>query len=476
MPVRVGGLIALLMCVVAHASALERPNIVILLADDLGYGELSCQGNPEIPTPYIDSIAAQGVRFTSGYVTAPFCAASRAGLITGRYQTRFGFEFNPIGARNADPAIGLPPITVTLAERLHDAGYATGLIGKWHLGGTAAYHPLRSGFDEFFGFLHEGHYYVPPDDDVVTTWLRRKALPDSGQGRWTSPDGRLILSTHLKHDEPAYDADNPLLRGSQPVAETEYLTDAFTREAISFIVRNRHRPFCLFVTYNAVHSPMQASPGDLRRFEHIEDIHRRMFAAMLHRLDVNVEGVLRALREAGVAERTLVWFLSDNGGPTRELTSSNTPLRGGKGELYEGGIRVPFLLRWPGVAPAGRVESRAVSSLDIAATSLAAAGVELDAAALDGVDLRPWLMSERSDTPHSELYWRVGERAALRQGDWKLVRSRARRQAGSWELYDLSSDLAETHDLAETNPERREAMVQAWDKLDAEMVPPLWEQ
>jgi arylsulfatase B len=184
--------LGMLLASLSDVSAAERPNIVLIVVDDLGHGELGCYGGREIPTPNIDALAKDGVRFTSGYVTAPFCAASRAGLLTGRYQTRFGFEFNPIGAQNADPAIGLPSTERALPAVLRDAGYATDLIGKWHLGGTAKFHPQRRGFDEFFGFLHEGHYYVPSPWKDHVTWLRRKALPDGTRGRWTSPDGNVI--------------------------------------------------------------------------------------------------------------------------------------------------------------------------------------------------------------------------------------------------------------------------------------------
>lgn len=312
------------------ADSLSRPNIVLVVADDLGYGELSCYGGRDIPTPNLDQLATGGAKFTSGYVTAPFCAASRAALLTGRYQTRFGFEFNPIGAKNAAPGIGLPIEEKTLADRLRDVGYATALIGKWHLGGTAPFHPQRRGFDEFFGFLHEGHYFVPAPWNDVTTWLRRKPLPDSSQGRWTSPDGRIIWSTHLKNNEPDYNADNPILRGSQPIDEQANLTDAFTREACDFIHRHRQQPFFLNLSYNAVHSPMQATDEYLGKHADIADIHRRIFAGMLSHLDDSLGQVLGQLQVSGIEERTLVFFLSDNGGPTKELTSSNAPLRGGK--------------------------------------------------------------------------------------------------------------------------------------------------
>ena len=386
-------------------TGLRRPNIVLLFADDLGYGELGCQGNHEIPTPHIDSIAAAGVRFTNGYVTAPFCSASRAGLLTGRYQTRFGYEFNPIGAENEDPKAGLPPSQKTIANHLHDAGYTTSLIGKWHLGGTAKYHPYRRGFDEFFGFLHEGHFFVPPPYQGVTTMLRRRALPTGETGRWTSHDGRTVLSTHMGYDEPAYDANNAILRGSQPVAEHQYLTDALTREAVDFIDRNQERPFFLYLSYNAVHSPLQGADAYMEKFSSIKDIHRRIFAAMLANMDDSVGTVLSTLQKNGLSDNTLVFFASDNGGPTRELTSSNAPLRGEKGSVYEGGIRVPFLMKWPGHLPGGIDYHEPVVSLDIFGTAAAVANAPVPKDRLiDGVNLLPFLSGESTGSPHQELF------------------------------------------------------------------------
>ncbi|MDZ4684654.1 MAG: sulfatase-like hydrolase/transferase [Planctomycetaceae bacterium] len=475
----VGTLAILLGCVASTSTATEpsrRPNLVLLIADDLGYGEPGCYGG-ELPTPHIDALASSGVRFTAGYVTAPFCAASRAGLLTGRYQTRFGFEFNPIGAVNADPAVGLPVKQKTLADRLRDAGYATGLVGKWHLGGTAKFHPQRRGFDEFFGFLHEGHYYVPQPWSDVTTWLRRKRLPDGSQGRWTSPDGRVLWSTHMGHNEPDYDADNPLLRSSQPVDEQSYLTEAFTREAVRFIDRHRAQPFFLCVAYNAVHSPMQATDADLKRFASIADPQRRIFAAMLASLDDSVGAILKSLHDAGLDRDTIVVFLSDNGGPTRELTSSNRPLRGEKGSLYEGGLRVPFLMRWPGGLPAGRVEDRAVISLDVFATMSIAAGVATSPSedALDGVNLRPYLNGQNAADPHDALFWRVGPKGALRQGPWKLHRPGPQRPGENrWELYHLVDDVGEARNLSERHPDRVRAMEETYERFNSEMVEPLW--
>lgn len=451
----------------------EQPNIVILLADDLGYGELGCHGNPQIPTPHIDSIASDGVRFTNGYVTAPFCSASRAGLMTGRYQTRFGYEFNPTGARNEDPQAGLPPGEKTLADVLAGAGYTTGLIGKWHLGGTAKYHPYRRGFDEFFGFMHEGHYFVPPPYRGVTTMLRRQVLPGQTQGRWHSSNGRLIYSTHMGYSEPDYDADNPIYRGGQPVDEQEYLTDAFTREAVDFIDRNADRPFFLYLAWNAVHSPLQGADAYMDRFSSIKDVHRRIFAAMLSNMDDSAGAVLQALRDRDLESNTLVFFLSDNGGPTRELTSSNAPLRGEKGSMYEGGLRVPFLAKWPGRIPQGLAEDRAVVSLDIFATAATAAGIRIPQGT-DGVDLLPFLDGTKTGDLHDALYWRTGNKAALRVGDWKLLKNPQRGANRDWQLYNLSDDVGESTNLAVTHPKKRQQLIKVWERYNSKMIDPVW--
>lgn len=373
----------------------KRPNVIVLYANDVGYGELGCQGNRQIPTPNIDAIVKADVRFTSGYVTAPNCSPSRAGLLTGRYGTRFGHEFNPTGAKNKNPAFGLPAGQKTLPETLQNAGYVTGLIGKWHLGGTAAYHPYRRGFDEFFGFLHEGHFFVSEPWEGVSTWLRRKTLPGGGKGRRTF--GKVTYSTHMKYSEPDYDANNPILRGSQPVDEKEYLTDALTREAVDFIDHHNDKPFFLYLAYNAVHSPLQASDKYMKKFAHIEDLQRRIFAAMLANLDDSVGAVMRKLRKENLEKDTIVYFISDNGGPTRELTSSNLPLRGEKGQMYEGGIRVPFMLQWPGKIPEGKTYDRPVVTCDIFATTFAAAQIAMPKdRKLDSVNLLPYIKGKKT--------------------------------------------------------------------------------
>lgn len=448
----------------------HRPNVLLIVVDDLGYGELGCYGGKEIPTPHLDALAGEGVRFTNGYVTAPFCAASRAALMTGRYQTRFGFEFNPIGARNAEPGVGLPAEEKTIANRMRDAGYATGLVGKWHLGGTPTFHPQRRGFDEFYGFLHEGHYYLPPPWHGMTTWLRRRSLPDGGKGRWASPDGRIHWTTHLNHNEPDYDADNPLLRNSQPIDEKSDLTSAFTREACDFIVRHRSQPFFLCAAYNTVHSPMQATDAYMARFAQIEDIHRRIFAAMLSQFDDSIGELMAQLRSSGLEDNTLIIFLSDNGGPTRELTSSNAPLRGGKGNLWEGGIRVPFMMSWKGKSLEGHTFDGAVSSLDIPATMLDIASIDTADTILDGVSLRPLLTENSKSSPHQSLFWRVGNKRAIRHGDWKLVQE----NTTDWQLFDLQNDIGESTDLARKQPQLVRDLAEMWERWNLEQSEPLW--
>ncbi len=425
---------------VTAADPPRRPNIVLILLDDLGWGELGCQGNPEIPTPHIDSLARDGVRFTNGYVSSPYCSPSRAGLLTGRYPAKFRFDHNPIGAQNRDPQLGLPLSERTLADRLKAAGYATGLVGKWHLGGAPRFQPQRRGFDEFFGFLHEGHSYVRPGTEIVS---------------------------RLRPNEPAYDEGNPLLRGTRPVEEPAYLTEAFTREAVSFVEKHRTHPFFLMLAYNGVHSPMQAPQRALDRVSHIRDPHRRLFAAMLTAVDDGVGRVLARVRELGLDQDTLVVCLSDNGGPTRELTSSNGVLRGGKGQLFEGGIRVPFLMRWSGRLAAGQVFDAPVLSLDIPATALDAAGVRTQPIEADGGSLLPYLARLRKGNPHTTMFWRYGANLAVRLDSWKLIRQATPGQpAPSFALYNLSEDPGETRDLSTVRAdiaERLRDQVQRWD-------------
>ena len=312
-----------------------KPNIIVIVADDLGYAEVACRGEQPIPTPRTQSIAKNGVVFSNGYVTCPVCSPTRAGLITGRYQQRFGHEFNPGPANQANEEFGLPLEEATLANRLKDAGYATGMVGKWHLGYRPDYVPTKRGFDEFFGFLGGAHSYV----------------------------------------DSSADAANKILRGTTPVDEPSYLTDAFGREAVAFIDRHKAAPFFLYLTFNAVHAPLQGAEKYLARFGDIEDERRRTFAAMLSAMDDNIGAVLDKLAAEKLDENTLIFFIADNGGPTPSTTSRNNPLHGFKAQVWEGGIRVPFSVQWKAKLPAGKVYDNPVVSLDILPTALAAAGV-----------------------------------------------------------------------------------------------------
>lgn len=418
-----------------------RPNIVLIVGDDLGYGDIGIHGCKDIPTPHIDSIAAEGVRCTNGYVSGPYCSPTRAGLLTGRYQTRFGHEFNPRGQGREARRLGLPVSQTTIADRLRANAYTTGLVGKWHLGGRPRFHPQRRGFDEFFGFLAGAHPYFP------------------GKGA-------------------------PILRGMTRVDETEYLTDAFGREAVAFIEAHREEPFFLYLSFNAVHTPMHATEAKLREFASIEDERRRQYAAMMSSMDDAIGAVLAKLREAGLEENTLVFFLSDNGGPVmRGVTingADNAPLRGSKRTTLEGGVRVPLLIKWPGHLTPGTTYDEAVIQLDIVPTVLAAAGITIDPAwKLDGVDLVPYLKGERQGAPHEALYWRFGDQMAIRQGDWKLVRYDpvVDDQTGAVlgpRLYNLANDVGETTDLSAKEPERAAALQRAWDAWNEGNVAPIW--
>lgn len=460
----------------ASASAPDLPpppNVLLLVADDLGYAELGCQGNASVKTPEIDAFSATAVRCTQAYVTAPNCSPSRAGFLTGRIPLRFGYEFNPIGARNEDPQTGLPPKQETIAEYLHDAGYTTGLVGKWHLGGAADFHPQRHGFDEFFGFLHEGHYFVPSPWNQTTTWIRRKGLPRGHIDRYQAGPN-LIYSSHMGHDEPDYDANNPILREGQPVIEEAYFTDAITREATSFIQRYRTCPWFLYVAYNAVHSPLQAKNETLERFASEEDIHRRIFLAMLYDLDRSVGEILRTLEETGQRDNTLVVLFSDNGGPTKETTASNLPLRDGKGSMYEGGIRVPFLVRWPGQLEAGSVCDATVSTLDLFPTVVSFIG-SASQVELDGLDLAKVIQSPKS-VEDRVLYWRQGKRAAIRDGRWKIVAPSGYDSPSQWQLFDLAEDPAEKNDLS-GHPDHRQHLkdlLRKWQALNRQMAEPIF--
>ena len=409
----------------------RKPNIIVIVADDLGYGEIKCQGTQDIPTPHVRSIAERGVGLTYGYVTCPVCSPTRAGLITGRYQQRFGHEFNPGPAAQADEEFGLPLSETTLADRLKKLGYATGLVGKWHLGYTSEYRPLKRGFDEFFGFLGGAHSYVDSLDDP----------------------------------------DNRIYRGNEPVGEEVYLTDALGREAVAFIERHKQEPFFLVLTFNAVHAPLQGTDKHLNRFSQIGDPRRRKFAAMLSNMDDNIGEVLAKVASEKLLDSTLVIFISDNGGPTPQTTSGNDPLRGYKAQVWEGGIRVPFMVMWKGKLPTGKIYNYPVSSLDIVPTALAAAGATDDGASLDGVNLLPFLAGQNSARPHESLYWRFGTQWAIRKGDLKLVKP----LDGRVQLFDLANDVGEKNNLMTQQAAVVAKMQKEYQAWNAELKEPLWQ-
>jgi len=435
---------SLLLSALAAQAAERKPNILIIVADDLGYGELSCQGNPQIPTPNIDSLAKAGVRFTSGYVSCPYCSPTRAALMTGRYQQRFGHEFNPGPAQSTPETFGLSLKEKTLGDHFKELGYATGWFGKSHLGYAPQFHPLKRGFDEYFGFLGGAHDYL----------------------------------------DAAGDKHNPILRGTNLVSAIDYTTDAFGREAVGFIEQHHNQSWLCYLAFNAVHAPLESTEKYLSRFQNVKDDKRRTFAAMLSGMDDAVGAVLEKLREHHLEEHTLIFFISDNGGPTPRTTSGNGPLRGFKAQTWEGGIRVPWIVQWKGHISAGKVDDRPVIQLDILPTALAAACAEAKPANnLDGVNLLPYIAGDKPGQPHDALYWRFGRQIALRMGDWKIVKApdgfgpgelSGKATSAGAELYNLKEDIGETQNVAAKNGEKLKELAGLWDKWNAGLVEPKW--
>lgn len=424
------------------------PNVILIIADDLGYGDLSVYGGERIQTPNIDALAAQGVRFTNGYVTAAVCAPSRAAIMSGQYQQRFGYEFNPV--RRDLEGVGIPAEVRILPEYLRERGYRTALVGKWHLGRTPETHPMNRGFDEFVGLLPgaTGYLAEPAEGDE---WLP-DPVPGSPQGFWP-----MRLERGFEREERA----------------EGYLTDILTDEAIGFIGRNQNRPFFLTLAYNAPHTPLQAPARYLQRYAHIEDQSTRVYAAMVSALDDGVGRVMAALREQGLSENTLVVFVSDNGCAAYigEGVCSNAPLRGSKGTYLEGGVRVPMIASWPGRLPQGRVYEQPVVSLDWTATIVAAAGARTGDAPFDGVNLLP--MMTASQPSSSAIVWQTTPNYAVREGEWKLIVAERADGAGMMTyLFNLDSDPQERVNRAAEHPEivqRLQGRYEAWGQ---QMQPP----
>ena len=437
-------------------SAATQPNVLVIIADDLGYADIGVHGGKEVPTPNIDALAASGVRCTSGYVSAPYCSPSRAGFLTGKAATRFGHEFNPHVGDEAK--LGLPLDQRTIANVMHDAGYATALVGKWHQGFDEAHHPQSRGFDDYFGFLVGGHNFL----------LHKDAEPEFG-------------SAH-SHDM--------IYRGRELQRLDGYTTDLFTDEALAFMNRNAKKPWFLYLAYNAVHTPLEIVEKHQSRLPAaVKNPARRGYLSLLLGLDDAIGRLMAELKAKH--PNTLVFFFSDNGGSGKKPffatnTGINTPLRGDKGQTLEGGIRVPFFVSWTGQLPAGKVYDQPVSALDVLPTALAVASIgnrsSADSTAsriydgIEGVNLLPHLKGEKADAPHESLAWRFGPQKAIRRGKWKLVDFRdfeAKTQSG-WQLFDLDADISESKNLATEHPELVAELSKAWDTWNAKNIAPLW--
>ncbi len=424
----------------------RKPNLIVILADDMGYGDIGCYGSPDVPTPNIDALAKGGTRFTDGYVSCAVCSPSRVALLTGQYQHRHGHEFNSGSPeREAEVNFGLPKSARILPQHLKSAGYVSGVFGKWHLGVRPGYHPLERGFDEFFGFRTGGNAYI--------TKRTPGAHAVAGDGPAAIPASR----------------DQPIFRNHDAIQEDRYLTEAFAAEAIAFIERHKARPFFVYLPFNAIHTPLHATSKYLDRFAAIKNERHRELAAMTAALDEAVGAVMAKVRQAGLERNTMVVFLSDNGCPTITGAGTNGPLNGQKVTYYEGGIRVPFIAHWPGRIPAGQTYRQPVVSRDVVPTFLAAAGIRADAA-FDGVDLMPFITGRTGGSPHEALFWRGGKARAVRKGDWKLLEF----GDGFTRLYNLAKDLGERDDVAARYPEKVKELRADWQAWSAQMKPAAW--
>lgn len=414
-------------------AAAAKPNVLILFADDLGFGDVGFNGCTDIPTPNIDSLAKNGTVFNNGYTTCAVCGPSRAGLLSGRYQNRLGFEDNPGPFRQSkDTRLGFPIEQKTIADRMKTLGYATGMIGKQHDGIAPEYNPTNRGFDEFYGFNDGSSDYFRP---------------------------------------------SKLVRGLEPISmEQDYITDAFGDEAVDFIRRHKDTQFLLYVAFNAPHGPMHAKQEHLEKFKHIQDKTRRTYAGMVYSMDENIGKILDELREQGLEEDTLIFFLSDNGGPFN-ISANNGKLRGQKGELYDGGIHIPFAIQWKGRLPAGTNYAHPVISLDILPTAVAAARGKIDPSwKLDGVNLLPHLAGNMKNPPHDTLYWRFLFQSCIRTPEWKLVKAKEKDggEVHDWQLFKIKDDPSEKDDVIKQYPEVAEKLMDKHEEWSDGLPAPQW--
>ncbi len=410
---------------------LKKPNIVLIVSDDQGNADAGYQRSPAtVSTPSIDKLAADGIIFTNGYASGYVCAPTRAGLLTGRYQQRFGFYRAP------DSRIGLPLTEITLAQVLKEDGYVTGAFGKWHLGLTEEYHPNNRGFDEFYGFLgHGAHDYFD-----------------------------------LTIKEDANDYHQPIYRNLTKINDTGYLTDNLAREASSFIIdkANKEKPFFLYLPFNAVHTPLQAPEEDIKKFN-TGNPKRDIQLAMLHRMDIAVGNVIETLKKEGVYDNTLIFFFSDNGG-ARASVADNLPLNGSKHTVYEGGFRVPFIMSWPEKLKP-EISDEPVISLDIMTTICAALEIELPKERIyDGRNILAVVQGDLKEPLHERLFFDGNDGSwAVREGDWKLLFSKKK----SLELYNLKNDYIEQNNLLTEYPDKVADLKAKYTAWRSEMGTPM---
>lgn len=440
----------------SNLNAQEKPNILVILADDLGYADLGYTGAKDIKTPNIDNLASHGVVFNNGYVTHPYCGPSRSGLVTGRYQARFGMEINLTNSP-FDMYNGLPLTEQTFAKRLKKSGYKTGVIGKWHLGGSDTFHPSKRGFDYFYGFLSGGHSYFPKN---VKTHM-----------------GLLVPGKEKPHYSANEGSYQPLTRNNKAGEFKEYLTTALSKDAAKFI-KGAKDPFCLYLAYNAPHLPLEAPAKTIEKYSHIKDKKRRIYSAMVDELDKGVGIVIEELKRTGKLDNTLIFFLSDNGGPIKngETFANNGNFRQGKGSMYEGGSHVPFFIHWPnGKLKIGEFDGL-VSSLDIAATAVALGNGDTSGKPLEGKNLIPYVTGQQKGSPHDALYWRMddGKGWSVRTVDTKYLK--LNKKQSKPELFDMKKDPFESTDIINKAKRKRKKMAKLWNDWNQENIPGIYMQ
>jgi arylsulfatase A-like enzyme len=465
--------------------AAPKPNVVFILADDLGFNDITVNGGGvaggAVPTPNNESNAHQGVVFTNGYAGNATCAPSRAAILTGRYATRFGFEFTPapvafervVGTFHSPGSLrsphffadrvkdtpqdvadlAVPTSEITIAQVLQARGYHTIHLGKWHLGGSAGARPEERGFDESLGFMAGGSMYMAKDDPGVEN--SRQDFDPIDKFLW----GALPYMVEFN--------------GSKPFRPGGYMTDYLTDNAVTAIRANRNRPFFMYLAYNAPHTPLQATKADYDALPQIHDHRLRVYGAMVRNLDRNIGRVLAELKAQGLDKNTLVIFTSDNGGANYiGLPDINRPYRGWKASFFEGGVHVPFFMRWPGQLPAGTVFQRPVAHVDIFATTAGAAGAPTPTdRVMDGVDLIPFVQGKATGDPHKSLYWRSGRYKVVMSDGWKLQTAEEPKKV--W-LFDLTSDPTEKRELSAQRPDEVKELSALLARLDGEMARPLW--